>query len=74
MLMTANQPTLRSVTFTFTGSLMSVLGSQMLMNIRLEARPQDIDTNSMDIMPESVNSTLDFRRAVSSGHVADEGE
>lgn len=53
---------------------MSILGSQMLMNIRLEARPQDKDTGSMDMMPESINSSLDFRRAVTSGHVTDEGE
>ncbi|KAJ3552639.1 hypothetical protein NM688_g4045 [Phlebia brevispora] len=54
--------TLRSVTFTFTGTLMSVLGSQMLMNIRLSARPQIKDLDTIEMLPASTSNDMDFRR------------
>ncbi|KAJ3534775.1 hypothetical protein NM688_g7082 [Phlebia brevispora] len=66
------RPTLRSVTFTFTGTLMSILGSLMLMNIRLEARSQakGLDTIEMLSAHTHSDSGIAFRRPAESSGVS----
>ncbi|KAJ3552635.1 hypothetical protein NM688_g4043 [Phlebia brevispora] len=48
--------TLRSVTWTFTTTLMSILGSQMMMNIRLEARLKTFDLDTLETFAVNTNS------------------
>lgn len=56
------QATLRSVTFTFTEVLVSILGSQMLMNIRLQARSPNQDFFSTNSTHVPVSIDVGFRQ------------
>ena len=56
------QATLRSVTFTFTEVLVSILGSQMLMNIRLQASSPNQDLFSTNNPRVPVSIDMGFRQ------------